>query len=735
MGKIGLFLLFFICFSALAQDDDFDYGRIDSLTKQLNKARTEGDIQNEIKTLHELFQLNIQTLNHNQSYVFGVELEDLIEDHGDLPIVRKIKHQFYNRMGWLFNTFAEYETSIEYYQKAVAVAEEQNLVEFKYADLGAIAFSKFLLGQKEEAFSLLDQCLAEVKKINNNDLIAEINQRYYLLYIDSDPAKALNYARASLKTNKPRELSHRMVNMGTCFVRLKELDSALFYTITGLEIARDNSFFTQESNALIQLVSIYSEMGDYKGALENFRTYHRLQIDSKSFRSGMKLMAMNQEMLEEKFALQESLDQEKLSNQRRLISIFVIALLVLGVILFILFNRITLINQQKKIIEEEKNRAEQSERYVEQFLANLSHEIRTPMHAISGMVNALQRNPGSELKTEYLEAMRISSDNLLVLINDMLDLAKIESGKMKIVQEELEPLEVAITVVHLLKFKSSEKDLEIFVEAKDGFPDKMVSDSSRLTQILINLIGNAIKFTDSGFVRLKLSKVGEMARFEVQDTGLGIPKEKLQLIFNSFEQAESSGSKKYGGTGLGLSISKKLIEMQGGSIWVESEEGKGSVFSFDLPIHQELLGRIGTTQNPQIDVVSLGKELEGMSILLVDDDEFNIMVVKDDLSYFIPNVSITVANSGEQALEEFQIGKFDIVLMDIQMPGLGGMSATEQIRKIESSQDRLTRTPVIALTANVIQSEISKFLASGMDGYIPKPYKIEEILEVLKRFF
>ncbi|TFV93265.1 response regulator [Algoriphagus kandeliae] len=735
MKWVGFMVLLLWGLSAYSQENEVSFEQIDSLTEQISHVKNKDDLAKELELLFERFILNTKTLNHNQSYVWGLELEALIEENKSLDIVQKIRQPFYSRMGWLFNTFGEYEMSIEYYQKSIDLAEETGNYESKYKDLGAVAFTHYLLGRNEEAESLLDQLMQEVTDLGNQELIAEIQYRYYTVWIDREPEKALGHARASLNTPNQRDYTHRLLCVGTCFDRLGAYDSALFYANKGLEIAQEKDFFTQKSNGHILLKNIYSGMGDFQKALENFEIYHSLHINSKSFRSGMMLMAINQKILEEKLELQESLAQEKLSNQRSLMWIFVISTLVLGVILFILYSRIKLINHQKKRIEEEKNRAEQSERYVEQFLTNISHEIRTPMHAISGMVNALLRNPDSEFKQEYLEVMRISSDNLLVLLNDMLDLAKIESGKIQIISEEIKPLQVATGVVNLLKFKASEKGLDLGIDVSEDFPETMVSDPARLTQVLINLIGNAIKFTDKGQIRLRLSRENDWARFEIVDSGMGIPAEKLQVIFDSFEQVDQVRTREYGGTGLGLSISKKLIELQGGRIWAESELGKGSTFIFELPIHSSLAEASNPNLKPHVDLKTLGEELAGIRILLVDDDEFNMMVVQDDLNYFIPELTITVAKNGEEALQLFEKEDFDLIFMDIHMPGMGGIAAAEKIRVLEAQNNAKKRIPIIALTANIVQSEINKFMASGMDDYIPKPYKVEEILLKMHHFY
>ena len=731
-----IFVFFFsVGGTAFANETDFKMDSIQQLTENLKKARENEDLERQIELTYALFVLSSNSIFHNQTYVYSLELESLMDGQDSHPIFQKIKYPFFSKMGRLLNVLGEYENSLIYYQKAIEIADKNGLVEASSRDRGAVAFNLYLLGKKKEAKISLDHYLEEAMKLDNNELISDAHFRFYTIYIDTLPELALFHSRQSLNTSNLREFSHRNINMGTCFINLKQPDSALYYTEKGLHLAKENGFQIQESNALILLRNIYSEMGDYQKALESFEKYFAIQNISRSFGSGMKLMALDLDILEEKLALQESLTEEKLTNQRLLLWIFVIFTMTLGIILMLLYKKIILINQQKKRIEDEKIRAEQSEKYVEQFLINLSHEIRTPMHAISGMINALLRNPESNFKGEYMKAMRISSDNLLTLINDILDLAKIESGKMELNLEEFKPALVALGAVHSLKFKASEKGLELTTEIAEDFPENIIADPSRLSQILINLLGNAIKFTEHGKIRLILSKVDEYARFEVQDTGIGIPEDKQQLIFKSFEQLGKEPAIKYEGTGLGLSISKKLIELQEGKIRVESEQGKGSRFIFELPIHNGQVNLSGSKIKPKLDLENLGQKLQGIRILLVDDDEFNMMVVQDDLTFFIPDVSIQAAKSGEEALQFFQKNDFDLVLMDIHMPGIGGIGAAKKIRDLENLDKTRERTPIIALTANIVKSEILKFLDSGMDDYIPKPYKVEEILRVICQYF
>ena len=378
---------------------------------------------------------------------------------------------------------------------------------------------------------------------------------------------------------------------------------------------------------------------------------------------------------------------------------------------------------------EAKEAAEASEKVKEQFLANMSHEIRTPMNAIVGMTNILIKEDPEAAQMRYLDAIRQSSDNLLVIINDILDISKIEAGKMEFESINFSIDRVLHGVKDTLVFKAEEKGLELNIDKDEKVPEWAVGDPVRLTQILINLVGNAIKFTESGSVTVKVAcpvKDASKAkiRFSVIDTGIGIPADRVDNIFETFSQAGADTTRKFGGTGLGLSISKQLVEQQGGGIDLESELGKGSNFFFHLFFpHGEAPAEdsqdSGNGQHAEI--------LKGARVLLAEDNDFNVMVAVDTLKDLIEGIDITVAPDGVRAVKELEGSAFDIVLMDIQMPEMDGYTATKTIR--DSSDKRVRATPIMAMTAAVTKAEVDKCFEAGMDNYIAKPFDSDELLE------
>lgn len=379
--------------------------------------------------------------------------------------------------------------------------------------------------------------------------------------------------------------------------------------------------------------------------------------------------------------------------------------------------------KQKEVAEEEREKAVRSEAFKQQFLANMSHEIRTPMNAVMGMTSLLLDKQPREDQFKYLDGIRTSGDNLLHIINDILDLSKIESGKM-----ELEHIDFSLkaTIDHVKKIldhKAAEKGLELLTSIGSDVTDIVVGDPIRLNQVLINLTGNAIKFTETGSVAIEVSKAKNGIEFSIVDTGIGIPEDKLQTVFENFTQANASDTRKHGGTGLGLSISRQLVDIMGGRITVESKEGYGTTFSFTVDLEEGSAERL--EERLALDKDVDGSILNGLKILITDDNEYNRIVAKDTL-LSKADVEIHEAEDGQQAID--MVGKmtFDVILMDIQMPGMNGFDATRYIRA--NFESPVKDTPIIALTASVLRTDLDKCKQAGMDSYIPKPFKAQQLI-------
>ena len=387
--------------------------------------------------------------------------------------------------------------------------------------------------------------------------------------------------------------------------------------------------------------------------------------------------------------------------------------------------RITDVTKKKKTEEElikAKQIAEDSTKAKETFLANMSHEIRTPMNGILGMADLLDKTNLDGSQKNYLRLIKNSADNLLVIINDILDLAKIESGKLTLEQIPFDISEVIKNAVLSLTYKAEEKGIALIINPIVIQDSIVIGDPFRLSQIFLNLINNAIKFTENGSVeisgRIPYADDHEITfEFTVKDTGIGIPKEKLDLIFEGFTQASVDTTRKYGGTGLGLTICKDLIQMQGGNIWVESKLNEGSKFIFSLTYKKgtELDEVKISEQEP--DYNTLGK----LRILLAEDNEVNQFLAKTLLNEW--NFEVDIANNGIEALSLFEKRHYDVILMDIQMPHMGGIEATENIRRYKDNSKAII--PIIALTANALVGDAEKYLAAGINDYLSKPFQRE----------
>jgi len=370
--------------------------------------------------------------------------------------------------------------------------------------------------------------------------------------------------------------------------------------------------------------------------------------------------------------------------------------------------------------------AEESSRIKEQFMANMSHEIRTPVHGIMSLADILSKTYLNEEQSTYLNAVRKSADNLLVIINDILDLSKIESGKMTFENTPFDFSDVLQMSIELFRHKAAEKNLELICNISNQIPKILKGDPVRLSQIINNLISNAIKFTEKGFVRLEVNCIESnesscVMNFKVTDTGIGIPAQKLTFIFESFTQASSDITRKFGGTGLGLSIVKKLTELQGGFITVESELNRGTTFSINLPLNYP-----DKEENKVLEKTAADQEFrftEQLRILVVEDNEINQMIINKLLKDW--GLHVENASNGVMAIDMIKKIDYDLVLMDVEMPEMNGYEATAQVRKhLPHPKNKI---PILAMTAHVSAKEREKCFASGMNDYISKPFDSADV--------
>jgi PAS domain S-box-containing protein len=392
------------------------------------------------------------------------------------------------------------------------------------------------------------------------------------------------------------------------------------------------------------------------------------------------------------------------------------------------------ITEQHKIetaLKEAKQQADESAIIKEQFLANMSHEIRTPINSVIGFTNLLQKTMLNQDQKQFVNLIQSASESLLTIINDILDISKMEAGMLRIERHPFSLRGLCNSVETMFYHRAREKNLSFSIYIQENIPDTLTGDAVRLTQVLVNLISNAIKFTQKGGININITSVKTnddyaRLRFSVKDSGIGIPDDKLDSVFERFQQGETDTTRKYGGTGLGLTIVKNLINMQGGIITVESEPGKGTEFVFEIEYSILPVGQAIPTILPEKQEIGTAT-FPDAKILVVEDNPMNQLLIKYTFQSW--QINFEVADNGQKAIEWLQQDNFDLVLLDIQMPTMDGYLTAQTIRN-ELKND----IPIIAMTAHAMAGEREKCLSYGMNDYISKPIHEKELYTLLKKY-
>ncbi|MEA1884701.1 MAG: ATP-binding protein [Thermotogota bacterium] len=384
------------------------------------------------------------------------------------------------------------------------------------------------------------------------------------------------------------------------------------------------------------------------------------------------------------------------------------------------------LEKSREELEKAKDIAEEANKSKSIFLSNMTHEIRTPLNSIIGFTDLLVNLPMGKVQKQYVENINVSAHSLLGVINDILDFSKIEAGKLELELLKEDIVKVAENSLNIIKFQADNKGLTLELETQQNMPRFAIIDALRLRQVLVNLLGNAIKFTEKGTVELKLTfnkidgKKG-VYTLSVKDTGMGITEEKRQKLFKAFSQTDVSITRKFGGTGLGLAISAMLVKKMGGNIEVESEHENGSTFFFSLltPYFYETKKAESHEEGEPSDEIKTDKRPS--TLLIAEDVNINMQLIKAIIEKYFPNSKTLEAQNGEQAYQITKTQHIDLILMDVQMPVMNGLDATKKIREDELQTDK--HTPIIALTAAAVKEGIQNCLDAGMDDFLTKPIK------------
>ena len=652
----------------------------------------------------------------------------------------------YRIIAEIYDKLGNYPAAVENYLNSSKVA--LGIGNMQYAAVAYLNLGELCYKQRDYSGALKNYLhslkIREENKLSDYE-IAMLNNEVGLVYfMQGNYPLAQKYCLHALqfyeKINARYQIAWSYNLLGNIYQRQGNLSEALMYETNSLSVAEKVNARDVKERAYASLAEINAALKNYKAAYDNEVLFKREYdtIYNKENEKKVTSLQMQYEFNKQRDSLRaeqfkkDTVAQQQMQRQKTYTGIGLAGFILLASLLFFVYR--SYINQRKATaaMALARMRAEQSEKFKEKFLANMSHEIRTPMNAVLGMANLVLDTPLSDKQKNYVSAIKKSSENLLVILNDILELSKLEAGKMLLENTPFVLRDQVTHVMDVMRFKAQEKGLHFIAAVADDVPSVLVGDAIRLNEVLLNLLGNAVKFTHDGFVKLEVATTGESVNpqvcsveFKIKDTGIGMSMEQQQRIFESFVQGDNDISRKYGGTGLGLAISKTLIELQGGTIGVKSEMGKESEFSFNIPYGiGEENHMIKPVEKKESDYSALSK----LKLLVVEDNEFNQVVIKDTLENMAPGISISIAANGKIAVEMVQQVNFDLILMDIHMPEMDGYEATRFIRN-----NLKLNIPIVALTASVIRGDLDKCTDAGMNGYIPKPFKRAELLSELMK--
>jgi signal transduction histidine kinase/DNA-binding NarL/FixJ family response regulator/Flp pilus assembly protein TadD/HPt (histidine-containing phosphotransfer) domain-containing protein len=634
---------------------------------------------------------------------------------------KKLEAKCYNILGNIYRDIGEVSSALKYYLNALDIFDKQNDEHTTGVVMKNIGILHFDLFDYDNALDYALRSVNILEKYENKHRIVSVYHTLGNIYFKKeDYTSALSYFYKCVELSEQNTNLHTLATsgLGKVYYMMGKFNKAKNYLHHAFKLGNDANFFESYIVAGFYLGRLELDTNNYAAAIDLFNNAINSAIEHNRKHDVMSVHEWLAIAYEKNGNVYEALQNlkafEKLKSE-----IFQTD----GV------NKVRNMQVQHEIAfaKKDKEVAERTASLKQQFLANMSHEIRTPMNAIVGMSRLLYEREHLPHQKKYLNAIVSSANNLLVIINDILDLTKLEAGKVEIEKIPFNIRQSIQSVQEILRFKAIEKNLEFHIDIENGIQQVLVGDPTRLNQILINLLGNAIKFTEQGHVTLKVvtrkqDDAKTVLRFDVIDSGIGISQDYVNNLFEKFTQAGSDTARKYGGTGLGLSISKQLVDVMNGNISVKSTMGQGTTFTFELPFNIADNQELSTVQTF---IISNEHKniLNSLDILLVEDNEFNQILAIDTLKELAPNIQIDVAINGKIAVAKAKEKVYDLILMDIQMPEMNGVQATQQIRS--TFMPPYCDVKIVAMTANVMKEDINQYLEAGMNETVSKPFTTE----------
>ncbi|MBK0370817.1 tetratricopeptide repeat-containing hybrid sensor histidine kinase/response regulator [Flavobacterium agrisoli] len=651
------------------------------------------------------------------------------------------------KLGKLYYSNKEYDLALKNFNRSILYynkLQPQTNKGLVYFYLGLTQIAKENYSASENYFDISTEIF---QTLGVSDTSGALNLKASNAYLQK---KQYDLAKKTLKKTTEKKTiaslskakSESFYQLGIIENELKS-DSAIVFLEKALQLNSQRDDLNQKSKILLAISKYYKNKHDYDRAYtyldEHFQLKHHIQEinNAKTEYLAYKTYKKNELLNEAHQREKEEIEAENSEKYTQLVSILAIGLIsILSLLSLSLYKNNIIRNQNNIVLKEKnhelliaKNKAEKASKARAEFLSTVSHELRTPLNAINGITHLLMQEKPKKSQIGYLESLKFSGNYLSTFINEILEINKIESNKLEIEKISFNLKELMTNIKSSLIEMASSNNNEFILNVDEKIPTNLIGDPTKLAQIVMNLINNALKFTQNGQVKVmvNLSEIQNettaLLHFQVIDTGIGIPADKLQTVFESFSQGSVEVNRKYGGTGLGLTIVKKLVEILGGKIKLKSEVGKGSTFSFNLKFD---ITPVSEVSIEEVDEIYNDAILKNKRILLVEDNKINQMITKKMLQN--KEMECFIIDNGEQAIETLKAESYDLVLMDVHLPGINGTTATQSIRAFD------TKTPIIALTAISLEENRDSLLAFGMNDVITKPFVPEEFYAIIAKY-